>query len=96
MDENNDSPRQDKDLVSTRQALERIVRSLEVDGYKLTVDSLLGDVLAATITATAGACEECLVPKSTMEGILLQALPNEMHVQTVQLSYSVDISRQAH
>jgi hypothetical protein len=55
------------------EGLEAIRSSLEADGYVLRVNEDGGRV-DVRITATPAACEDCLVPKPLMRGILGQAL----------------------
>jgi hypothetical protein len=52
---------------------EALASSLRADGYDLAIDSL-GDRIAVVVSATPQACEDCLVPKDLMRGILAQAL----------------------
>ncbi len=47
--------------------------ALETDGYLIDVRDVDGRV-EARISATAGACEDCLVPKPVFRAMLRQAL----------------------
>jgi hypothetical protein len=53
--------------------LEALRTALEADGYTIEVRAD-GDRLAARISATPGACQDCLVPKPTLRAMLEQAL----------------------
>jgi len=50
-----------------------LAQSLATDGYHLEVTEQ-GSRVSAVITATPEACEDCLVPKDLMRGILASAL----------------------
>jgi hypothetical protein len=50
-----------------------LAASLATDGYHMDV-SEAGPRIAVVITATPEACEDCLVPKDFMRGILASAL----------------------
>jgi hypothetical protein len=58
--------------------------SLAADGYRLDVAET-GTRLRVTITATAAACADCLVPKDLMLAILGQAL--DVDPGAIDLSY---------
>jgi hypothetical protein len=47
--------------------------ALEADGYAIEVREE-GDRLGAWISATPGACDDCLVPKPVLRAMLQQAL----------------------
>jgi hypothetical protein len=65
-----------------------LAASLEADGYHMAID---GDDSRVSIVITAGpdACEDCLVPKDLMRGILSQALG--MSGDTIEITYPVDL-----
>jgi hypothetical protein len=69
------------------EGLQAIRTSLEADGYILQVDEGDGRV-AVQISATPEACEDCLVPKPLMRGILGQALG--VAEDSIDLTYPVD------
>ena len=50
-----------------------LATSLEADGYHMAIDEADSRVFVV-ITATPEACEDCLVPKDFMRGILANAL----------------------
>lgn len=54
-------------------ALQPISQALESDGYAVEVE-LSGGALTVRVTAGPDACEECLVPKSLMTELVVQAL----------------------
>lgn len=54
-------------------ALAGLREMLAADDYQLTVRES-GDGLAVRITAGPDACEDCLVPKAVMRGVLHNAL----------------------
>ena len=65
-----------------------LAASLEADGYHMDID---GDDsrISVVITASPEACEDCLVPKDLMRGILSNALgvPGE----TIEITYPADL-----
>lgn len=63
--------------------------TLEADGYHMAIDKV-GSRLSVVITASAEACEDCLVPKDLMRGILSQAL--EVPGETIDITYPRDLS----
>jgi hypothetical protein len=65
-----------------------LAQSLEADGYHMAID---GDDarVSVVITATPQACEDCLVPKDLMRGILSQSLG--VSGDTIDITYPVDL-----
>lgn len=59
-------------MINTER-IEPLAQSLATDGYQLTVAEN-GSRVAVTVTASPEACEDCLVPKDLMRGILANAL----------------------
>lgn len=55
-------------------ALAPLATMMRSDGYELTWEWLGADTIAATISATADACAECLAPKNVIEVILRNTL----------------------
>lgn len=53
--------------------LEGLQTSLDADGYRLEAWEE-GDRIGVRVSATPDACEDCLVPKDVMRGILGQVL----------------------
>lgn len=53
------------DLDAARKALEPTQLGLEAAGFTMTLEEC-GGKLRLTIAAGAAACEDCLIPKSTM------------------------------
>lgn len=74
-------------LAAVENSIRDIAQSLEVDGYRLSIDGMTRNTLRASIEALDGACEECLVPKRVMEGIVLHAIPDSSGVASVQFTY---------
>jgi hypothetical protein len=64
--------------------LATIRTSLEADGYRLDVEER-GERLAASVSATEQACEDCLVPKDLMKAMMEQALG--VPAQAIDLTY---------
>jgi hypothetical protein len=64
-----------------------LAASLEADGYHMAIDEA-GSRLAVVITASPEACEDCLVPKDLMRGILAQSLGVEG--DTIDITYPAD------
>jgi hypothetical protein len=65
-----------------------LAQSLEADGYRMAID---GDDsrISVVISATPEACEDCLVPKDLMRGILSNALGVSGDV--IEITYPVDL-----
>lgn len=64
-----------------------LAASLETDGYHMNV-SEAGSRVSVVITATPEACEDCLVPKDFMRGILANALGTDG--DTIDITYPKD------
>ena len=64
-----------------------LAQSLEADGYHMNIE---GDDsrISVTITASPEACEDCLVPKDLMRGILSNALG--VSGETNDITYPAD------
>ena len=69
------------------EGLQAIRSSLEADGYVMEV-SEDGERVGVRISATPEACEDCLVPKPLMRGILGQALG--VAEDSIDLTYPVE------
>jgi hypothetical protein len=65
-----------------------LAQSLEADGYHMAIDEA-GSRLAVVITATPQACEDCLVPKDLMRGILSTTLG--VDGDTIDITYPADV-----
>jgi hypothetical protein len=65
-----------------------LAASLEADGYHMAIDEA-GSRLAVVITASPEACEDCLVPKDLMRGILSQTLGIDS--DTIDITYPTDV-----
>jgi hypothetical protein len=65
-----------------------LAQTLEADGYHMDID---GDDSRISVIITAGpeACEDCLVPKDLMRGILSQALG--VSGDAIDITYPVDL-----
>ena len=66
-----------------------LAQSLEADGYHMAIDGDETTRISVVITATPEACEDCLVPKDLMRGILSQSLGVESDV--IDITYPVDL-----
>jgi len=75
------------------QMLEELRGGFEADGYELRLDSVDDACAAVTIVAGPEACPECLVPKSAMEGIVMQSLSGS-GIERVTLTYPTEIAGQ--
>jgi hypothetical protein len=64
-----------------------LAQSLEADGYSMAIDED-GARVSVVITASPQACEDCLVPKDLMRGILSQSLG--ISGDTIDISYPTD------
>ncbi|GAA3214850.1 hypothetical protein [Microbacterium terregens] len=64
--------------------LDELQTMLSVDGYSLSVETADGKT-KAVITAGEGICEDCLVPKVVMTGLLAQAL--DVPAEQITLEY---------
>jgi hypothetical protein len=65
-----------------------LAQSLEADGYRMAIDEADSRV-SVIITATPEACEDCLVPKDLMRGILSQQLG--ISGETIDITYPADL-----
>jgi hypothetical protein len=65
-----------------------LAQSLEADGYRMAIDEADSRV-SVVITATPDACEDCLVPKDLMRGILSQSLG--VDGDTIDITYPADL-----
>jgi hypothetical protein len=66
---------------------EALAASLRADGYDMAIDEA-GSRISVVVSATPEACEDCLVPKDLMRGILSQALGVEGG--TIDITYPRD------
>jgi hypothetical protein len=66
-----------------------LASTLEADGYHMAIEED-GARLSVIITASPEACEDCLVPKDLMRGILSQAL--EVPGETIDITYPRDVA----
>jgi hypothetical protein len=66
-----------------------LASTLEADGYHMAIAGDESRVFVV-ITASPEACEDCLVPKDLMRGILSQALG--VSGETIDISYPRDLS----
>ena len=66
-----------------------LAQSLEADGYHMAIE---GDDsrVRVVITASPEACEDCLVPKDLMRGILSNALG--LPGDTIEITYPRDVA----
>ncbi|MCR2765053.1 hypothetical protein NQ152_16235 [Microbacterium sp. zg.B48] len=64
--------------------LDELQTMLSVDGYSLSVETADGKT-KAVISAGEGICEDCLVPKVVMTGLLAQAL--DVPAEQITLEY---------
>lgn len=71
-------------------ALQDVSDLLRADGYRLNVRRFQDHHLTVAVEATSEACEDCLVPKVVMEGILRSKLPRDLHVARVEIIYPTD------
>lgn len=68
-------------------SLEALRSFLATDGYSLRIAGYEGGTLSLTVEAGADACSDCLVPKPVMEGIVMNAMPAEVDVTAVDITY---------
>jgi len=64
-----------------------LAQTLEADGYHMSIDAD-GARVSVVITASPQACEDCLVPKDLMRGILSNALG--IRGDTIDITYPAD------
>ena len=74
-------------LAALRASLQPLCDSFAADGYRMTVAEFAGGCLTIVIEAGEGACEECLVPKEIMSGIVEHSLPPDAGVERIELFY---------
>lgn len=67
-----------------------LAESLATDGYHLDVTEA-GSRVSVVITATPEACEDCLVPKDFMRGILANALGADG--DSIDITYPKDTAK---
>jgi hypothetical protein len=75
---------------AVEQALTGLSASVVADGYELRVHGVDGDRVQVSIKAGPDACEECLVPRSLMEHMILASLKAIPTVLGVDLRYPTD------
>ena len=63
---------------------------LEQDGYDVKLERATPGELHLAIVAGPDACEECLVPKDILSGIIEANLPPEMAGTRVMLTYPAE------
>lgn len=78
------------DPQAVESALVGMRTSLQADGYDLAVDAIDAGVAHLRIVAGPNACEECLVPKSLMVGMLRHSLRDLSEVTSIDLRYPLD------
>jgi hypothetical protein len=71
-------------MMIDQERLQALRSSLDADGYRMEVHSE-GGRTRVDISATPEACDDCLVPKDLMRGILQQALG--VAADTIDLTY---------
>jgi len=69
-----------------------LASTLEADGYHMAIDGD-GSRVSVVITASPEACEDCLVPKDLMRGILSNALG--VSGETIDITYPRDVAEAA-
>lgn len=79
-----------QELARLRDALKPLCESFVADGYTMILAGLDQGRLKVVIEAGEGACEECLVPKEILSGIVLNSLPPESGVAAIELIYPRD------
>jgi hypothetical protein len=65
-----------------------LASTLEADGYHMAIEEQ-DSRYSVTITASPEACEDCLVPKDLMRGILSNALG--VDGDTIDITYPADL-----
>ena len=63
---------------------------LQQDGYDVRLERASPGELHLAIIAGPGACDECLVPKEILSGIIEANLPPEMAGTRVKLTYPAE------
>jgi len=82
--------REDGMSVAVESAVEVTRTMLAQDGYDVRLERALPGELHLTIIAGPEACEECLVPKEILSGIIEANLPPEMAGTKVLLTYPAE------
>ena len=80
------------ELSRVAAALQPFAESFKTDGYDLSVAERDG-TLVVTITAGPDACEECLIGKELMAGIIAQTLSEQgvsVSPQEIELVYPTE------
>jgi hypothetical protein len=75
-------------MINTER-IEPLAQSLAADGYELKVAGN-GPRVAVTVVAGPDACEDCLVPKDLMRGILANALGADG--DSIDITYPKEVS----
>ncbi|MCL2582560.1 MAG: hypothetical protein FWE35_08915 [Streptosporangiales bacterium] len=75
-------------MINTER-IEPLAQSLAADGYELKVAEN-GSRVAVTVVAGPDACEDCLVPKDLMRGILANALGADG--DSIDITYPKEVS----
>lgn len=76
-------------IAAIDRLLDGLREGFQADGYDLKVDAAGADHAAVSVLAGPEACEECLVPKPIVEGMLLKAL-GPGGIRSVSLRYPED------
>jgi hypothetical protein len=77
------------DVVEARSLLQHVHDMLQADGYDLAVD-VAEDRVVLSISATASACEECLIPQDLMTEVVRDSLshgPTGAYTGGIELHY---------
>lgn len=74
------------EVKAVQDALAGLRQGMVADGYDLLVESAASGVARVRIVAGPEACEECLVPKSIMVG-MMQASLEGLPVTSVEVVY---------
>jgi hypothetical protein len=71
-------------------ALAGLRQAFAADGYDLQVEDIADGVARIRIVAGPDACEDCLVPKTIMSGLMQTSLAGVPEVKQVELIYPTD------
>lgn len=74
-------------MEAIKTQLEPIRQALQADGYDLEVEELGAGQLQLSVTAGPDACEECLIPKEMMKGMIAASLGARDGVKEIKLRY---------
>lgn len=74
-------------LEDAANALAPITDMLAADGYQLDIESTADAGLLLRISATAESCEECLVPRSVLEPMVVNKLGERGIESSVVVEY---------